>query len=82
VKQLATTIPATTFKDPVTATTVANALANGIARSLTTAWARMSEHRDARAAAELYKHLARLSDSELDQRGLDREQLERLRQSI
>jgi hypothetical protein len=75
VKPQAAAYPATTLKNPLTASTVILAIAAGAAHALTTTWAYVIEYRDARAAEELYKELSRMSDSELERRGLDREQL-------
>jgi hypothetical protein len=75
VKPQAATYPATTLKNPLTASTVMQAVVAGAAHSLAAAWVYVREYRDARAAEELYKELARLSDSELARRGLDRPQL-------
>jgi hypothetical protein len=75
VKPHAAAYPETTPQNPLTASTVVQALAAAAAHSLTAAFAYVSEYRDARAAQELYKEISRLSDGELARRGFDRAQL-------
>jgi hypothetical protein len=67
--------PAQRPTNPLSASVMLHALAAGLARSIGMARTYQNEHRNARAAEELHRHLSQLSDAELARRGLHRDQL-------
>jgi hypothetical protein len=60
---------------PLSADDLLQTLGRGLQRSIGAALDYVAQHRDARAAEEVYRSLSRLSDAELARRGLRREQI-------
>jgi hypothetical protein len=78
VKPQARPAQSSDFDQSLSPSDLLQALSRGLLRSIGTAQAHLAQHREARAAQELHRHLSGLSDAELARRGLDREQLARL----